>query len=205
MKTKTIEIYQFDELSEQAKENAREWWRSGERDFAWSDEWMDSAKKGLEAFGAELKNWSIDCLNINASSWTVKNHNDSNADELTGVRLRTWLINNYWSNFFERKPYGKYAKNEKTGKWAYPRRSKVLFVETSCPFTGYCGDENFMDVFREFVKKPNNRNFQDLLEEATEATFRAMEQDCEFQQTDEYIDDILTINDYEFEEDGTKY
>ena len=112
MRTKTIEIYQFGELNEQAKENAREWWRNGHHDFAWSDEWMDSAKKGLEAFGAELKNWSIDCLNINASSWTVKNH-DSNADELTGVRLRTWLINNYWSNFFQCD-----IKNWSMGSWS---------------------------------------------------------------------------------------
>jgi len=35
MRTETIEIYTFDELSDDAKEKAREWWRSGGLDYDW--------------------------------------------------------------------------------------------------------------------------------------------------------------------------
>ena len=204
--TVTTEVYQFDELTEQAKEVAREWWReyTYSNGFAWSEEYINSVKEGLEAFNAELKDYSIDCQNINCSSWTVKNNND-NTDELTWQRLRKWLLNNYYSNFFERKPQGKYTKNEVTKKWNYKRRSRITYTETSCPFTGYCGDEDFMDVFRKFINNPDNSTLEELLNEATEATFRALEADCEHQLTDEYIDEVIEINEYEFTVDGKRY
>lgn len=37
METVQIEVYSFDELSEEAKDKAREWWRHG-MDFAWRDD-----------------------------------------------------------------------------------------------------------------------------------------------------------------------
>ena len=206
MRQETISIYQFAELSEDGKETAREWWRSStlENGFEWQREWIESIKQGLKSFGAELHDWSIDCLNASQSSVTIINHND-NAGGLTGFRLRTWLLNNYYSNFFERKPYGNYTKNEKTGKWGYKRRSNVLYIETSCPFTGYFGDENFMGIFREFIKKPDGRTLDELLQDATDATLRGLEQDCKYQLTDEYIDEAIQANGYEFNEDGTIY
>ena len=35
MRTETIEIYTFDELSDSAKEKARGWWRNGDLDYDW--------------------------------------------------------------------------------------------------------------------------------------------------------------------------
>lgn len=204
MRTETISIYQFAELSEEAKETAREWWRNAtlKNGFAWQEEWIESIKRGLKSFGADLYNYDIDCLNASQSLVAIKNYND-NTEELKDLRLRTWLLNNYYHNFFERKPYGSYTKNEKTGKWSYKRRSNVLYIETSCPFTGYCGDENFMDIFREFIKKPDGRTLDELLQDATDATLRGLEQDCAHQLTDEYIDEVIQANGYEFNEDGT--
>lgn len=49
MRIKTINIYQFDELNEDAKERAREWWRAA----AGSDEWWDGVY--MDADRAELK------------------------------------------------------------------------------------------------------------------------------------------------------
>ena len=46
--TVTTEVYQFDELTEQAKEVAREWWREStySNGFAWSEEYINSVKEG---------------------------------------------------------------------------------------------------------------------------------------------------------------
>ena len=45
MKTKTINVYSFDELSEQAKEKAREWFRAGTLDYEWWDGVFEDAKR----------------------------------------------------------------------------------------------------------------------------------------------------------------
>ena len=59
MKTVQIDIFTFDELSEQAKEKAREWWRGDCYPLAWSDESIGSIKTFCEHFGIRLKDWEI--------------------------------------------------------------------------------------------------------------------------------------------------
>ncbi len=54
----TIAIYSFDELSDDAKENARQWARST-WDFAWMDESIDSIKSFCDHFGVKLTNYQI--------------------------------------------------------------------------------------------------------------------------------------------------
>lgn len=58
METVQIDIFAFDELSEDAKEKAREWWRSG-MDFAWSEESRASVEAFCDHFGVRLIDWSV--------------------------------------------------------------------------------------------------------------------------------------------------
>ena len=58
METVQIEVFTFDELSEEAKEKAREWWRHG-MDFAWSDESRGSIEAFCDHFGVRLKDWEV--------------------------------------------------------------------------------------------------------------------------------------------------
>lgn len=59
METVQIEVYSFDELSEEAKDKAREWWRHG-MDFAWSTESLQSIRAFCDHFGVRLKSWSVE-------------------------------------------------------------------------------------------------------------------------------------------------
>jgi hypothetical protein len=43
MRTETIEVFQFDELSDAAKERARDQYRTGLEVWHWANEWWDSA------------------------------------------------------------------------------------------------------------------------------------------------------------------
>jgi hypothetical protein len=201
MRTIKTNVYAFNELAEDAKEKAIEKFRDNDTEFAWSNEWMDSIKKGLEAFDAELSDWSIDCLCIGRSSYRIS---CDEGLEITGQRLRTYLLNNYYSNFFTCKPYGQYEKRE-NGKYRYDRYSNIQYTETCCPFTGFCGDEDFMDVFRGFIKSPDNdRTLADLLKEAVEKTLYALQYDCEHQTSDEGITETIEANEYEFTADGAE-
>lgn len=58
MKTVTINIYTFDELSEKAKDRAREWWRET-MEFSWGEESLESIKTFCDHFDVTLKDWSV--------------------------------------------------------------------------------------------------------------------------------------------------
>ena len=59
METLQIEVFTFDELSERAKETARQWWCSDCEPLAWSDESLGSIKDFCEHFGVTLKDWDV--------------------------------------------------------------------------------------------------------------------------------------------------
>lgn len=57
MKTKTVTLYEFDELSDDAKEKAREWWRTG---FVQYDEWWQSVYEDAEMVHLEITSFDLD-------------------------------------------------------------------------------------------------------------------------------------------------
>jgi hypothetical protein len=58
MRTETINIYQIDELSNDAKEKARDWYRQN-IEYHWSDESKESIEAFCSHFGVTLKDWEI--------------------------------------------------------------------------------------------------------------------------------------------------
>lgn len=54
--TKTIILYQFEELSEAAKEKARDWYRTGNLDYEWWDFVYEDAKNMGSLMGIEISN-----------------------------------------------------------------------------------------------------------------------------------------------------
>ena len=81
MRTQTIEIYSFAELSEEAKEKAREWWRR-DLDYPWHDESLASVKAFCAHFGVKLKNLSIGAFCPFEYSTDAENSN------FRGIKLR---------------------------------------------------------------------------------------------------------------------
>jgi hypothetical protein len=58
METIEINLYAFDELSDEAKERAREWWRES-LDYPWWSEAHESIRAFLDHFGVEMRDWSM--------------------------------------------------------------------------------------------------------------------------------------------------
>ena len=61
MKTITTEIFTFDELSDEAKEKAREWYRDGALDYDWWEStYEDAANIGLKITAFDLHHGTIE-------------------------------------------------------------------------------------------------------------------------------------------------
>lgn len=199
MRQEVINIYKFHELPAESQAKAIERWRdrNNQEEFFWSGEALESIKKGLDAFSCDLRNYSIDWSNPNGSYFAIRG--PENAEELTGNRLRTWLINNAdTGTLTTAKHYGKYFFPEGSKKGRYPRYSKISRTEPCCPFTGVCYDESFLDPIRKFIQKPDSSSLADLMEYACIAVNRDIESEIEYQNTDAAIIETLEANDYEF-------
>lgn len=67
--------------------------------------------------------------------------------------------------------------------------------------TGYCLDTTLMYTFHDAIKQHKGDLYAAFLDAIDEAA-RDIERDMEYQESDEAIDESITINEYEFYEDG---
>jgi hypothetical protein len=156
VRIKQTEVFQFGELSDGAKEKARDWWRGLGVDFAWSVESRDSIKTFCAEFGVNLKNYSV-------SPYACPEYTTS-ADN---------------SNF----------------------RGRKLRKRDAMP-TGYCLDCELWQSFHDEFKRTGDA--KGAFEHALWRGFIAWRDDMENQMSNEYIDDMLIVNEYEFDSEGDR-
>lgn len=156
MKTMTINVYAFNELSENAKQKARHEYRIKQREYFWLDEGFDSLKAFCHHFGVALTDWSVGTCSY---SWVATN---ANKDDFRGVKLKT--------------------------------------INRDYMPTGYCMDCSLWITFYDVFKASGNALL--AFNEAIEQWVKDMVSDMEYQDSDEYIDEHMTINEYEFNEHG---
>lgn len=209
-------IFTVEELKESALKTAHENYLEN-FEFFWADEWLNVIKKGLEAFNCELGRYSIDYSSATCSTAPVIDCN-THSDDVKGVRLRTWLINNFYSTIYPPKYYGRLVNTFKDGTPIpvsdkhraglrhVKRYSKVLTDGIgACDLTGYCGDINFLEPIKQFIEKPDNQTFEDLMEAAVYNTLKGIQQDYEWQTSMEYFKEEADQQEMEFYEDGERY
>ena len=172
MRLQTIEIFTFDELSDSAKEKARQWWR--EVDTWDSSEWWNSAK----AFG-KIAPISITSADYDRGQVDVEWQGVEEAQYLEGLRAWKWLTNNGWF---------KWAKLETLGECT------ATGFCGDAPFA-----DPLIEYSRNPLSVPDL--LQVFYECAQSWVFEARG-DLEGTQENSYIDDMITANEYEFTSDG---
>lgn len=167
MRTETIEIFTFEELSEKAKQTAIENFREHQELF-WGDEWIESLKLFCDKFGIELCDWSYGFYE--------------------GARI------SYNIEYLE---YGiDFTFDHET--------LKRMGLEEECPFTGYCADEDLLARIRT-IKEGENPLRINILQACLNSWLAGFNADIESQQSDDYIADHISANEYEFTIDGNRY
>lgn len=189
--TKVTNVYKFDELSEDAKETARDWARGIDDLYGWHDDNVQSLKEfakwvqGKADYSISLVGYSSAKVRISGyhdSIWNSETEEEEDIllEEISGDVLLHWLNDNI----------------------------ETIKSEGGCPFTGYCMDEDLLDPMQEYLAKsdPDDpRTLQDLVNDGCERWVKQYVADWESTYEDEQIDDFLSANDYDFLEDGSKY
>lgn len=212
-------VYSFDELSDKAKERAREWFREGNLDHDWWEFVYEDAKQCGEILGIEIAARNQKCI-------------------LTGPNPREWVDRSpaiYFSGFWSQ---GDGACFE--GDWAWKACSKAIrdhapedkrlheiadaltsieygegwratmkhrghYYRSGCMSV----DVEFSDeILGEDAELPQDKFTagEDIIIQAMRGfadwIYKQLETEYEYQQSDEVIDESMRANEYEFDESG---
>lgn len=137
------------------------------------DEALDSLKGFAEQFNTSL-DYSISIV-PDRGEYITTEIDDIAVSELSGVRLFKYLTNNY---------------------------DLDQLLSGNCPFTGVVDDEVLLDEIRDFMKKPDSRTFQELLNDCTHKCLLSVHEMGEYIYSDEGLHDLCEANDYQFTESG---
>ena len=206
MREMITKVYNFNELSDEAKKKAIETHRY---DFAdgWSDENWKSVKAIANACGLDIiTNIYNDTGFANFElQEDIKDYN--NIIVLRGRRAIAYIYNNWIKPNMNGKYYatpGKWID----GAYTYTHTHSKCTFEFSCPLTGYCMDDCLVNAYKKFcecVRINPLFGIGDFVDVLSECVSEFLQNDYNYSISDENIAELLTANGYECLENGVDY
>lgn len=208
MKTVSINIYKFNELSEAAKQTAIMRQQNNIDNSYIYDEAHDTVKAFENIFPVSSRG---------RNSWLSCNTNeiDEYINQLSGERLRTYIYNNFGYALYKPKYIGHVkskgpvrhnrvrSKQYKNGNYYNPYYS-AIFKDTCCVLTGVCYDDDMLMPLYQFLDRKGYEgyNFSELMEACYSNLEKSLQREEEYLYSDEAIIETIEANDYDFTEDG---
>lgn len=128
---------------------------------------------------------------------------------------RDQFLSEFNAEFRNRNQYsirvnGGYAMESDISELSYVRLWKYIQANHSdciskignCQFTGVTWDETLLDGIAEFMRKPYKTDFESLLYSCCEDLRIAVENEIDYQNSDEAIAESIIANEYEFTYQG---
>jgi NADPH:quinone reductase-like Zn-dependent oxidoreductase len=195
MKTKTINIYEYAELSEEAKQKAYNKWSQGV-DYGFELENRKTLNKFADIFNIRISEFQYDCHNK-----YIKYEINLGFDvlEMKGVRLSKYIWNNYKNNLFVGKSY---YKTSVSGK--HKRRKSKIILDDCCVLSGYFMDNEILEPIYNFLKSYDKEiDFETLLDNCLDSWLNACTNDYEYNFSEEnFIENYASEKEYLI--DGTE-
>lgn len=199
---RTLNVYTYEELSDDAKRSARQWWIELEQDepYPWCGEVYASLKTFLDLFDITVKEYEIGAhvpssvaLSIDRHDTTVGNEeSEDDCIGLTYVRLWKWLHN---SPLLYREPTTKKVQ----------QISIAEIIKTDNTLTGYCADWSLLKPIQDFIEKPDQRTLAELIHACVDQWLADTVADMEYQTSEENAEESIKCNEYRFNSDGSFY
>ena len=214
MRTIEVNLYEFDELSSEAKSRALEN-HDVNTDYIYDDA-QQTVKAFNELFGT--KEGSDSWLDIRTG------HIDDCILELSGFRLQKYIWNNFGSSLFKnkylkhgelsdvRKPFHNMIKQHQItencpnkGKFSISYYSNI-HKDTSCVLTGVCYDHSILEPIYSFLNardfKNQPKDFEYLLEKCMASLGESIEDEVNYRNSDESKIEDIKSGSLEFTECG---
>lgn len=180
MRTIETKVYTYGELSESARETARQNY-AAEVGFISADEALASLRALAEHFGGKLTDYSIDFFNTS--------HSTARFD---------------MPDFEGEHEDGPDAMIEELASQLGEYNPETLRGLGDCVLTGVCHDEDAIDGFRALYMT-GERDLAKLMEAAFRTWLAACQDECEGFYSDEDFGEHAEANDLEFYADGSPF
>ena len=196
----TVNVYNFNELSEEAKQKAIESFRNSDFFEFCNYDIVNTIEKISKAICCEANYYTYDGIKYFVDFI-------SNDDfDLKGKRAYAYIVNNYLMPNKEYKTYWKDKIIHCDGRKNWKRKSKIFYNWDNCPFTGYIADYCFIEAWKKWEKNfTKESTVEDFLNILGESLGREWTEENKYQNSDEYIAETIIINEYEFLEDGRRF
>lgn len=201
-------LYQFAEISDEAKEKAREWFRST-ADSSDLDSVIEDFARIAEIIGLELDTHSVKLYGGGsrqdpdiyysvsysqgdyaafAGTWKYKKGAAKAIREYRGVDTKFHSIVDDWQALNKRHFY----------------RLRVICSERR--------GNQYAEVYRgyssrydeEAVDRETEREVENLVDRLASWLYYSLRAECDYKSSDEYVDECITANEYEFDENGER-
>lgn len=230
MREETIKIYKFEELSGQAKEVAREWWRrASDGDTSDFDFCIEGAVRLAGLMGIEIssRSWTNSygfkgsTPEIHFSGFYSQGDGASfegtyryQRGALAAIRAEapaTWV---------QKRPDGAISYGESTGNAELHRIARALQraqakhfygITTRVTQSGHYSHSNTMqfrhslnigDHYEDYYESDATEQIEEALRDFADWIYGQLEAEYDYHNSDEYIDETIIANEYEFTADG---
>lgn len=205
MRTIQTTVYTFEELSEQAKEKAREWYRSGAFDYDWFDFVYEDAATIAEMFGLDICTQRVQLKD--------GSHRYDPSIFFSGFWSQgdgACFAGSYQYKKGALKAVRQHAPNDKRLHEivsTLQQLQRVNFYQVTCKTKHYghyyhsgcmsveCERADGRDVINEYDFRVCMRDFADWI-------YNQLEKEYEWLNSDEQVDESIITNEYEFDEEG---
>ena len=196
MRTEQVTIFKFNELSENAKESARQWWREGDLDSEWYECTIDDSISALEMVGFyNVKIYfSGFCSQGDGACFTGNYEYQKGALKAVKNEFPQWealhTLTEQLQLINRRYFYQLAFKLEHSGRCSHGNSVTVDYIERLDGFE----INNEVELFEELLG---------TVREFMQEIYIMLKREYDYLTSDEQVDEAITINEYEFDENGS--
>ena len=200
MREETIKVFQFTELSDKAKEKAREWYRTTSQGDDYDDYFaetvIDDAKQIAALMGIEIKD-------IYYSGFSYQGDGASFTGHYRYQKGAVKAVKDYAPKDTELHRIAQELQ--------YIQRKSFYRISCNITQSGYYQHENTMrfdfmlDGEYLYTTMAWESDLKDVLRDYARWIYKQLEESYDWENSDENVDETIIINEYEFTEDGSNY
>lgn len=207
MRTIETALFKFDELSDSAKEKAREWFRAGALDFDWWDAVYDDAANIADKIGIDLRQRQAKLM-----GGGTRNEPSIFFSGFSSQGDGACFEGEYRYRKGSAKNVKSYAPQDAelhriASELADIQRRHLYGITATVKHVGRYSHENSTEIDVDFGAMEYNAETADavaeLLRDFMRWIYRQLEREYEWRMSDECVDDDIENNEYEFTEDGS--
>lgn len=190
--------FRYEELSEEAKRKAYLAWLAGQDQSLCSEEFRNTLCKFEGIFPVKVCDWEVDDYTF----WhRFVIAGDDGIESVSGIRLATYLWNNY-ARYITKGKY--YSKTISQSPFQYiSRHSKVMTSMEDCPLTGVCWDyEILQPIIDCLTYRKIYNDAEELFQDCLDNFFGAWQGQLEYESSQEFFEEEVEANDWQYNADG---